>query len=38
MRSTAPIGTKGIIEVTSTYLWKYATGSSIASTDDVRSI
>jgi hypothetical protein len=29
---------QGIIEVTSTYLWKYATGSNIASTDDVRSI
>ncbi|MCR4314158.1 MAG: hypothetical protein NUV84_02850 [Candidatus Uhrbacteria bacterium] len=29
---------QGIIEVTSTYLWKYATGSNISSTDDVRSI
>lgn len=29
---------QGIIEVTSTYLWKYATGSDVSSTDDVRSI
>ena len=29
---------KGIIKVTSTYLWKYATGSSVSSTADVRSI
>ena len=29
---------QGIIEVTSTYLWKYATGDDVSSTDDVRSI
>lgn len=29
---------KGIIQVPSTTLWKYAKGSNIASTDDVRSI
>jgi hypothetical protein len=29
---------QGIVEVTSTYLWKYATGSEVSSTADVRSI
>ncbi len=29
---------QGIVEVTSTYLWKYATGSELTTADDVRSI